>query len=63
MPSFEKLVTEIKEYDSNTFFAKGCNLTDIEANYLAEKCIEWFIEHELDGHKLDVWLAEERGIA
>ena len=62
MNEYEKLLQEIKEYDSDTFFAKGCDLTHVEAEYLADRCIRYFIENDLDGFKLDLWLAEERGI-
>ena len=59
--TFAELVTYITEYDSNTFFAKGCSLTKDEAIKLAEKSIDYFVNNDLDGVKLDCWLYELRG--
>jgi hypothetical protein len=60
MNQYELLIKEIKEYDSDTFFAKGCDLRDKEAIKLADKCIEWFINNRLDGVMLDHFLDELR---
>ena len=60
MNEYEQLIQEIKEYDSNTFFSKGCNLTDKEAEELAEKCVRWFIVNRLDGEMLDSFLNDIR---
>jgi len=53
---FSELVEHIKEYESDTFSASCSNLTDEEAIKLAERCIDFFINHDLDGIKLDNWL-------
>jgi hypothetical protein len=60
MYEFKNLIQEIKEYDSDAFFAKGCNLTDLEAIELADKCVRWFVINRLDGVMLDQFLAEIR---
>jgi hypothetical protein len=57
--TFDELVKQIKKWDSNTFFASGCNLTDDESIKLAERFISWSF-NKLDGVKLDVWLSEIR---
>lgn len=60
MNEYERLIQEIKDYDSNTFFAKGCDLTDEEAEELAEKCVRWFVVNRLDGELLDRFLYDIR---
>jgi hypothetical protein len=59
--TFDQLIQEIKEYESNTFFAKGCNLTNVEAIKLAEMCIDCFVNYRLDGVLLDHFLYNLRG--
>jgi hypothetical protein len=58
----DELLKTIKEYDSDTFFAKGCDLTDEEAHELAGRCIHHFIDKQLDGVLLDEILAEIRDL-
>ena len=57
---FEKLKKYIEEYESDTFSASRFNVTAVEIQHLAEKCIEWFVTNRLDGVLLDFWLAEKR---
>ncbi len=58
---YDQLVKEITEYESDTFTASGFSLTNKEAHKLAERCINYFVNNDLDGCKLDIWLAELRG--
>lgn len=58
--TFDQLVQEIKDYDSDTFFAKGADLTHEEAVMLAENCISHFVNNRLDGSLLDCWLYDIR---
>ena len=56
----EELLRTIQQYDSDTFFAKGLDLTEQESLYLAAGCIHWFLDNRLDGVILDQMLAELR---
>lgn len=58
--TFDSLVKNIMKWESDTFFAKGLNLTKEEATKLAEKFIEWGFDR-LCGAKLDSWLYDIRG--
>lgn len=53
---YELLIQEIKEYDSDTFCAGAVDLTDEEANDLADKCVRWFVLNRLDGVMLSEFL-------
>jgi hypothetical protein len=59
--TMQELLQTIKEYDSDTFFAKGSDLTEEEAYDLAARCIHNFIDNRLDGVLLDSFLSEIRG--
>jgi len=57
-----ELLQTIREYDSDTFFAKGCNLTEEEAYEIAGRLIHNMIDNELDGVRLDCLLENVRGL-
>lgn len=59
--TFEQLVQEIKDYESDTFSSEGSELTWEEAKELAEKAIRYFILNIMDGVKLSDWLEDIRG--
>ena len=58
--AYNELLQTIKEYDSDTFFAKGADLTEDEAYQLAGRCINFFMEKRLDGVMLDEMLDSMR---
>lgn len=58
----KELLDTILNYDSDTFFAKGCDLTYEEAKELAGQAIHAFIDTHLDGVFLDYELAKIRGL-
>ena len=57
---FTQLVQEIKEYESDTFSAEANQLTDEEAEHLAEKCIRHFVLNHMDGVMLTNFLYDMR---
>jgi len=57
----KELLDTILNYDSDTFFSKGCDLTYEEAKELAGRAIHSFIDNNLDGIFLDNHLAQIRG--
>jgi hypothetical protein len=47
--TFDELVQEILEYESDTFNAPACELKKEEAIQIAETCIDWFVKNRMDG--------------
>ena len=60
MTNYGKLKREIREYDSNTFFAKGAGITEKEIEWLAQELIAIWSNNYLDGYTLVALLSEFR---
>ena len=57
---FEDLVKHIKEYESDTFSAEGSEITQEEAEKVAERLIGVWVDENLDGVSIDSVLADIR---
>lgn len=53
---YDKFVKYIKEYESDTFSAEGSQITDKEANLVAEKFLASCVDNRMDGVTIDVYL-------
>ena len=58
--TFDELVKEIIDYDSDTFFGRGSDITLKEAKAVAERAIQYFFDNRLDGVLLEQFLYEIR---
>ena len=57
-----QLINEILIYESDTFSAKGSEITQIEAQKVANEIIANWVSRYLDGNLIDVFLDKVRGL-